>query len=86
MALPGYRRFAAYVVGGGGASSETIRFRSAYEDFDSTATYLTLVGGGGAAVMVTPRFSVDADARAFYWQGREPVRWMRLSGAVTYRF
>lgn len=85
MVLPASRRFAPYLVGGGGISSETVSLRLTGGAAKQTTSYLTLAGGGGVAVMVTRRISVDPDVRAFFWQGRG-ASWLRLAVGATYRF
>ncbi len=62
-------------------------FDSAYrQEYTFTETVMVLTLGGGLAVKLTDRFSVDADLRYFRTLGNEDVNIGRFGAGMSYRF
>lgn len=97
--LPTRSRITPYAVAGGGISSDTTRYTSTIAFRTSTAnaspvetrpetvtsSYLTLVLGGGASVVVNKRLSIDLDLRGFYLRGAD-FALGRVGVGASYRF
>jgi hypothetical protein len=59
-----------------------------YDRVDETESYLALLVGGGVAIHLNPKVSVDIDLRGGYGRG-DPTNareWGRIGVGASYRF
>ena len=86
-----FRRVVPLVIVGGGVAADSVAHdiggASAQHSFRfvDAETFLELVVGAGASVLVTQRVSIDGELKLFYMRGHSG-QWARAGVGASYRF
>jgi opacity protein-like surface antigen len=89
--LPRFHRVVPFVMGGGGVAVDSVAYDIDGASTQPTArivdaaTFLGLVAGAGASVLVTQHVSIDGEGKVLYMRGHRG-QWGRVGVGVSYRF